>query len=182
MNKIQFLKGLGGKTVSLTNLLSNGNFANTTGWTYTGGALSVVSNVATYICAQANAVLITPMALINTHKYYACSWIKSSSASVGNRVTDSVSYGLSAYSAGSNAFEFISLLYTAIRTGTGGYAAVYDTRTSSWNYVYAKYCTAIDLTAAFGAGNEPTKAQMDTLMAQFENNWLNGTQTAFYNW
>ncbi len=43
----------------------------------------------------------------------------------------------------------------------------------------------IDLTAAFGAGKEPTVAQMDAMMAQFPNSWFDGsnllsTDTATY--
>ena len=34
----------------------------------------------------------------------------------------------------------------------------------------------INLTATFGAGNEPTKEQMDRLLAEFPNSWFDGTQ------
>ena len=36
----------------------------------------------------------------------------------------------------------------------------------------------IDLTAAFGAGNEPTKEQMDAMLSQFPNSYFNGTVSA----
>lgn len=35
--------------------------------------------------------------------------------------------------------------------------------------------TAINLTQVFGAGNEPTKAQMDALLAIYPNSWFDGT-------
>ena len=34
---------------------------------------------------------------------------------------------------------------------------------------------AINLTAAFGAGNEPTAAEMDAILAKFPNSWFDGT-------
>ena len=36
----------------------------------------------------------------------------------------------------------------------------------------------INLTQIFGAGSEPTRAQMDTTMSQFPNNWFNATMKA----
>lgn len=53
-----------------------------------------------------------------------------------------------------------------------------DIATSSGKVLEFKNVIAINLTAAFGAGNEPTKAQMDTIMQQFPNGWFNGTVTA----
>lgn len=37
----------------------------------------------------------------------------------------------------------------------------------------------IDLTATFGAGNEPTKQQIVMLLEQFPNSWFDGTQNIF---
>jgi len=33
----------------------------------------------------------------------------------------------------------------------------------------------IDLTATFGAGNEPTQAAMDTILAAYPTKWFEGT-------
>ena len=41
-----------------------------------------------------------------------------------------------------------------------------------------KNILVINLTTTFGAGNEPTKEQMDQIMEQFPNSWFNGTVTA----
>ena len=38
-----------------------------------------------------------------------------------------------------------------------------------------KQLALIDLTASFGVGKEPTKAQTDTLMTQLPNSWFNIT-------
>ena len=53
-----------------------------------------------------------------------------------------------------------------------------DKLTASGKTMYIKNALAIDLTATFGAGKEPTKAQMDQIMNQFPNKWFNGTVTA----
>src|SRR5699024_6936829 len=37
----------------------------------------------------------------------------------------------------------------------------------------------IDLTEAFGKGNEPTAEQMDELLEQFPNKWFDGTKNLF---
>ena len=42
-----------------------------------------------------------------------------------------------------------------------------------------QYPLSIDLTATFGAGNEPTVEQMDAIMAKFENSWFDGTKNLF---
>ncbi len=39
---------------------------------------------------------------------------------------------------------------------------------------------AINLTATFGAGNEPSVAEMEGILSQFENGWFAGTVTATY--
>lgn len=44
--------------------------------------------------------------------------------------------------------------------------------------IYDKSLTLIDLTAAFGAGNEPTAAEMDAMLSAFPNGWFDGTVQA----
>ena len=42
--------------------------------------------------------------------------------------------------------------------------------------VEVQYVSVIDLTTAFGAGKEPTLAEMDRLMARFPNSWFDGVK------
>jgi len=44
---------------------------------------------------------------------------------------------------------------------------------------YYGYFKVINLTATFGAGNEPTVEQMDRLLTQFPNSWFDGTTNLF---
>jgi hypothetical protein len=42
-----------------------------------------------------------------------------------------------------------------------------------------QYVVVLNLTATFGAGNEPTVEQMDKILARFPNNWFDGTKNLF---
>lgn len=42
-----------------------------------------------------------------------------------------------------------------------------------------KYASLVNLTKAFGAGNEPTLAQMDALISKFANSWFDATRSIF---
>ena len=46
-------------------------------------------------------------------------------------------------------------------------------------YVLVDNLMMINLTETFGAGNEPTTAQMDRLLTQFPDSWFNGTENIF---
>lgn len=54
-------------------------------------------------------------------------------------------------------------------------SAYADAATAAGKVTEAKYAIAIDLTATFGAGNEPTKTEMDYLLSLYPNNWFGGT-------
>lgn len=184
MNKQQFMKAFGYRTESLTNLLTNGNFDGTTGWGSNGTTFSVSGNEATMLAdTQYDTVYRIDVPITNTHKYYYCGWIKSDSAQTGILFGNNAGSLAFAYSAGSGDYEFVSNIYTAINTTD--YArmdALCDLRPSGWTTLKAKYISIIDITSAFGAGYEPNKAQMDWLMQQFTNRWLDGTQNALYGW
>lgn len=174
----------GGRDVSLTNLANNGNFASTSGWSSSGASFTVSGNIASFLANSVTDTLQQALSVTLNHKYYFCEWIK---AAAGANITAGISDGAinsaSLAYGGSGDYEFVSAILTAGRTSTAGITwSLVDNRASGWNTVNAKYVTVIDLTAAFGAGNEPTKAQMDGLMLQFPERWLNGTQTAVYNW
>lgn len=182
MRKIDFLKGASSRIVSITNILTNSNFASTSGWTSTGTSFSVSGNVASFTANSANDVLFrSDVTIINAHKYYVSGWIKASSASVKMNFwegPDGSGVELNLPCAGSGSFEFLSGIVTVgTSISNARMHAVFDTRTSGWNAVNAKYISIVDLTAAFGAGNEPTKTMMDLCMQQLSNYWVNGTQS-----
>jgi hypothetical protein len=172
------------REVSLTNILTNGNFASTTGWTATGASFSVASNEATFLANSQNDFLVrSDVSITNAHKYYFCGSLKAASASVRMVMSDVAGYDVAANSAGSGAYEFLGNVFTAPSSKAN--AAMYvlnDLRASGWDTLNGKYYSIMDITASFGAGYEPTAAQMARLMEQFPNKYLDGTQVAKYDW
>jgi hypothetical protein len=51
-----------------------------------------------------------------------------------------------------------------------------DAATANGKVAYFDNIFALDLTATFGAGKEPTLAEMDRLMARFPNSWFDGVK------
>ena len=181
MNKIEFLKGLSGRIISLTNLLTNGNFASTSNWTSTGASFTVSGNEASFLANSTSDTLTQSKSITSGRVYYFSIWGKASSSAVAVGVSNMVSDGTVTHSGGAT-YEFLSVRAVAASTISATVWALADNRSSAWNTANCKYATMIDLTAAFGAGNEPTKSQMDVLMLQFPERWLNGTQNAVYSW
>jgi len=72
----------------------------------------------------------------------------------------------SVFHSGSGNFEFLSIVGDALYATS----TIFDNRASNWKPIEVDYMGAINLTAIFGAGNEPDKAQMDL--------WLNNTNIA----
>jgi hypothetical protein len=71
-----------------------------------------------------------------------------------------------------NQWQTLSAVTTG-KTGGGmnifvGTANAYATAT-----FYISDVSTIDLTATFGANNEPTQGQMDTIMGNYPNKWFN---------
>lgn len=183
MNKFQFLK-MYGRSVSLTNMITNGNYSSTSTWSsYSLASFTVSSNEATITANATSGYLYQTFSMVNGRKYYLCGYIKSTSSSIDISITDTISSETATSHSGSGSYEFLSLIHSSIATTSVARArSSRDNRSSGFNAINSKYCTLIDLTTAFGSGKEPTKAQMDNLMTQFYNNWFDGTKTAIYTW
>lgn len=156
---------------SCRNLVTNGDFSNgATGWDPTTATLvSVTGSELVYIATAANGRYAQQLNHVLNRKYYYCGYVKATSNLVK---LDISGVNLAAHS-GSGAYEFLSGVWTA--TGTTGYLlSAQDFNTGGWANVSQKYMLAIDLTATFGAGNEPTKSEMDRLLSKYPNSWFNG--------
>lgn len=162
-----------------TNLVTNGNFVDTTGWTGAYGSISVSNNELTYTTA-------TPSGSARINK----------PDKIPNFISGNVYYArFMAYSPISNSvriylgdgFTEIKILTAGIWTPISGIKTV-STNTELGFYISTegasvgdirkyKYTSVINLTAIFGAGKEPTKEQMDWLLAQkYANSWFDGTK------
>lgn len=178
--------------IPATNIISNGNFDTTTGWNnYAAYPLSVVNNVMSVI---GNGAAHNPMA----------SYITTTQSAVGKKIylrygaritnsvctkirievdgasggadqnkefatpTENVWYGLS------NVFTQPADVSGAIMVKIAHFYA--DKDTANGKVMEVKKAIAIDLTSTFGAGNEPTVAEMDMVLACFDDSWFNGTR------
>jgi len=157
--------------VTATNLITNGDFSNgTSGWaTSTLASCTVSGNVATCLANENNDSINRVLTSVVGHKYYFAAQVKALSSLIGFYMSTSNKF----HSGGGN-YELLSSIFTATSTNHG--MGVMDTRASGFDNFYVKYAIAIDLTATFGAGNEPTAAGMDALLSAFPNSWFDGTQ------
>lgn len=158
--------------VTLTNLVSNALFSSGTGWTsYTG----VSGGEIYYSGANWNGFGST-VAIADTsgHKYYYAVSAKTSDSTRDTR------YGLGLGSGGGSVFEapYIKVsTYTRksyIRTSSSTqniYIGFYvpDATTTT---IYCNGVLYIDLTAAFGAGNEPTQSWCDEKIPFFNGTYI----------
>lgn len=159
-------------TITLTNLVSNALFASGTGWTsYTSVSGGVMYDNASGWGGFGSSVA---MADISGHKFYYAVSAKASNASRDTR------YGLGLGSGGGSVFEAQSIKVTDftrlsyIRTAASSqnvYVGFYVPDATSTT-IYANGALYIDLTAAFGSGNEPPIEWCDQFIPFF-----NGTTT-----
>ena len=99
--------------------------------------------------------------------FYGYAYVKSNSNQTGLQIGDGdgVPAGMQ-WHTGNNTFEFMSASYTA-NASLGGSANGIRVRswlTSSWPEIEVKQMFMFNLTSIYGAGSEPTKAQMDALI------------------
>ena len=172
-----------------TNLVTNGDFSNgATGWKAASSIISASSNVLTVIgsgasqCVGVKHGLQTPSNYSNHKLYYRFKAKKVNSeaqcimfmfsTSDGNIQTsynipvgvETALSGIISLGSNLNAIDFYTFSPYADATTANGKVTEY------------KEMFSIDLTATFGAGNEPTKEQMDRLLAEFPNSWFDGTK------
>jgi hypothetical protein len=161
-----------------TNAITNGDFLNgTTGWTAGTATVSASSNELTAVNATTGyqTVISPTITSVGGHSYYVAANVKTTSSTVGLQFTNSVNYASDKLHTGGGAYERLSVIYKHPTGYSTCRVAIYGTNTT-W---YVKNIICIDLTATFGAGNEPTVEQMDAIMAKFTNSWFNGTANLF---
>ena len=141
-----------------------------------GMPLSVSGNVQTMIAtASAVGAFVQTQTVVTGRKYYGRMRVKADSTMVKVRIAGTAITAADKAHSGGNTFEELSVITSAIGNGTVDFKVV-DFRTDSWTQFQVQYATFIDLTATFGAGKEPTLAEMDRLMARFPNSWFDGVK------
>ena len=170
----------------LKNEVVNGDFSNgTTGWT--NGGLQSFTVVGVEAIALANSQFdgvqqTIPLALNN--RYYFKADVKATSNLVRLGMSGNITSTLISHS-GSGNYERLSGI-SIPTTDTSWTCLIRDYRTTGFDNYFTKNVLVINLTAIFGAGNEPTKEEMDRLVSMVPNQWWDGeldlTQQQYVNW
>jgi len=184
------------KGVCLTNIITNGDFSSgTTGWSVAKGTYSVSNNTlyntgngdATWPISYQN----TGVAVILGHIYYVRAKMRVSN-SFCNLITLEKYNTTTGYGSGSgitsqsspvqNQWYVLSGLKTdTVGAGSVGINLVHsytDAATANGKVMEVQYVLAFDLTAIFGIGYEPTKAQIDTIVSGYPNSWFDKSMKA----
>lgn len=169
--------------ITLTNLVANGDFSSgTAGWSTTSATITATDNTATAtVTAVSGAAAIARSVtggIVAGRTYYVSFVMNPFNAHtpavfVGNYNTISP-----AIPAGT--FSHVAKIVTA-PTSTANITIRLNRDTSVGMSIGSvaqfRRILLIDLTTAFGAGNEPTKEQMDAILSQFPNSYFSGTVT-----
>lgn len=163
--------------VMATNIVNNGDFSKgTEGWTSSNLSSMYAENGT--LVSVASVLGAYPLQRLSTNigdQYYVSVDLKTTAPANKLRLTIAPS---SVWNSGTTAYERLSLLFKATNTNAHMFTVV-DVRDSGFDPFYLKYAKVINLTETFGAGNEPTKGQMDELLSQFPNSWFDGTANLF---
>jgi len=159
------------ENMSVTNIVTNGNFASgTSGWISDLSTISITNNIATLkATARYGGIQQVKSYTPLTHKFYARAFVRADSNLVSFRIYDNVVFASKSHS-GSGNFELLSTILTC---NNGNVIKVYtnDDRTSGWTDVQIKEVMMFNLTSLFGAGNEPTTQQCDEIFSS----WFDGS-------
>ena len=159
-----------------TNLVTNGDFSNgTTGWNTVLGTISIDAGACKFVASDvANARIYKIIGTIIGNKYYVRADVKRSN---GNSVSLSVGDTPAIFnSLVANSYNKLSAVVIPVAT-TSYSINFFNTTVGEEIYIDNEF--ALNLTVIFGAGNEPTAAQMDRLLARFPNSWFDGTANLF---
>jgi hypothetical protein len=169
---------------TLTNLVTNGDFSNgTTGWTAAHGTAVASDN--TYIITgngtQAYSYVTQLISAPTVGRKYAIT--------LRVRVTNSDCttikwrFGLSTYSTSEIIAPTINEWYqkTYVFTADSTYDTIMlvdrytDAAAANGKVMEVQYVSCVDLTAAFGAGNEPTQTEFESWINTQSNSWFDTT-------
>ena len=164
-----------------TNLIANGDFSNgTTGWSASDATISVADNTLSVTpTVQYGGVKSYNFRMVANNKYYVRMIINRANGVVINIEKNYTFYAslLPLPTAGS--LVDTKFIYTPTETNDLYRLVIVSDMESGWTASLLKHVEVIDLTAAFGKGNEPTAEQMDRLLTQFPNSWFDGTENLF---
>lgn len=190
-----FLTSGGRPQTTLTNLITNGNFANgTTGYTVPGGDATL--SAASSVCSvTGNGVGASPsigqqgtISVVTGKKYYMVATVKVTNASCtsifyvlkNNGGANISNTSIIANNPTQNQIYRVGAVLTI--TGTGTYLvptirhSYADAATANGKVMEVQEVLVIDLPATFGEGLEPSAVQMQRWLDIFSSGWFNTTK------
>lgn len=156
-------------TMMVTNIVTNGDFSG--GWTGWNYITAIVDGRASKLATGAWQSIACAVNTVIGNQYYVAAEIEGTSANYIELSTTGRKYAQSASKSRVSIVAKATLAKHNLLIG--------ESRLSGWTTYYVDNVMAIDLTATFGAGNEPTVEQMDRLLTQFPNSWFDGTENLF---
>lgn len=170
-----------GETITLPNIGYDTNFAGSvysayqsnSSWFTTNAIGSAANNIASFTASayqgRMQSVLSGTQQL--NHIYYVGAYVKSTSSNARLQAciyTGSV-FATDSHS-GSGSFEWLSAVGTCTSATSNMQVRVIDYRNSAWDAIEVKQVVLFDLTAIYGAGNEPSTASaMDAILTEWNN-------------
>ena len=162
--------------VKLNNSVVNSNFEDA--WIAKNAVSSAVGNIGSFTATRSGGRIEGYFNGVEGDKYYIKAHVKSTSNQVGFHVA-----GLDRlYHSGSGEFEDISSIISPTVSSSSLSIRVFDNRSSGWDEVNVAWVVAINLTSAFGSGNEPTIEQVEMMLSQYPNNWFEGIKSVGKNY
>jgi len=157
-------------------LINNSDFSNGSNELTSSvvSSLFIVTGEASYVGTAVNSYFGWTANVVSNHVYYASMWLKADSTSVVMRVAGTPITSVNIAHSGSNLYELKSYRLSALSSGKIDVKSQ-DLRTVGWTQIKLKYGLCLDLTDIFGSGNEPSLAEMDSIMSKFTNSWFRDT-------
>lgn len=148
---------------NLKNLVKNGDFVNgIDGWSFVGSSGSVANEQLQFTAVTQWGYSSTTVNMVNGHAYY----LRGDITSISNVTTLSVDNVGAVLHDGSGK-KTLKNVFTW-PNATGNFPLnILDNRASGWTEISADNIMLFDLTAAFGAGNEPILAEMDAMLQYY---------------
>lgn len=166
-----------------TNIVKNGDFSNgTTGWIIEKTNVTLLEKGAKLVATESSVYdvrLSQDINIINGHKYYYRIVCKKISGTVSKMILASLKDSMEETRI--NLITGTEIIFTTIFSGLKTISdrirlIRFFNNVSTDDEVEVYGVTLIDITDVFGAGNEPTKGEINDLLKHFPDSYFNGTR------
>lgn len=174
----------------MTNIIVNGNFTGTAGWSaYNNSQITASDNILTHTASANNVSTGATQSAKNYiigNKYYARGALRVTNALATQiKIRFAAGWGdLIVNSPTENTWYELSRVFTATTGGSfiDEVSQTYEsTEIANGKIAEFKNISCLNLTAIFGTGNEPTAAEMDAILAADGTAYWDGTRNVLCN-